>query len=115
MSRASFANGLTAEENERLALLSEECAEVIQVIGKIQRHGFESRNPDNLTGQTNRQLLQKELGDVDAAITLMHKKSDLHASEIMGASRRKLQRLQKWLHMDANLKAVAELLGDLCR
>jgi hypothetical protein len=35
-------NQLTDAEAERLALLAEECGEVVQVIGKILRHGYES-------------------------------------------------------------------------
>jgi hypothetical protein len=38
-------NGLTPAEAERLALLAEECGEVIQAIGKVLRHGYESRHP----------------------------------------------------------------------
>lgn len=110
MSRAGFSNGLTAEEIERLALLSEECAEVIQVIGKIQRHGFESVNPRGDPFLTNRNLLENELGDVDAAISLLHNRSDIRASKMMAASRRKLAKLPEWLHMKANLQAVEELL-----
>lgn len=111
MSRAAYINGLTAEENERLAVLSEECAEVIQIIGKIQRHGYESTNPDSITGVTNRMLLQQELGDVDAAVTLMVKKNDVTVSVIMAASRNKLKRLVRWLRLKANINAVLELLA----
>ena len=32
-------NNLTPGEAERLAILAEECGEVIQIIGKILRHG----------------------------------------------------------------------------
>ena len=32
-------NGLTPAEDERLAMLAEECAEVIKIVSKIQRHG----------------------------------------------------------------------------
>ena len=32
-------NGLTPAEAERLALLMEECGEVVQIIGKVLRHG----------------------------------------------------------------------------
>lgn len=55
-------NRLTPAEAERLALLAEECGEVIQAIGKVLRHGFESTHPDG--GPTNRESLERECGDV---------------------------------------------------
>src|SRR5579872_899269 len=36
---------LTPAQIERLALLAEECGEVMQAVSKILRHGYESRNP----------------------------------------------------------------------
>ena len=36
-------NGLTPAEAKRLALLAEECGEVLQAIGKVLRHGFGRR------------------------------------------------------------------------
>ena len=35
-------NNLSNEQLEALAILAEECGEVIQVIGKIIRHGLDS-------------------------------------------------------------------------
>jgi hypothetical protein len=63
-------NQLTAAEAERLAMLAEECAEVIQVIGKILRHGYDSYHPDNST-VSNRDLLAKEATQVVAILTEM--------------------------------------------
>ena len=40
-------NKLTPAEDERLAMLAEECAEVIQIVSKIQRHGYDSWHPDD--------------------------------------------------------------------
>ena len=63
-------NGLTPAEAERLAMLVEECSEVIQIAGKILRHGYDSRHPDN-PSETNRDLLAHELADVDAVLRAM--------------------------------------------
>ncbi len=41
-------NRLTPAEAERLAMLAEEAAEVIQIVGKILRHGYASYHPDDL-------------------------------------------------------------------
>lgn len=92
-------NRLTPAEAERLALLAEECAEVIQVVGKVLRHGYESHNPVFDADQsTNRQLLQKELGDLRAATRLMIRETDVSESEIARAYTDKTARVGRWLH-----------------
>jgi len=58
-------NGLTPAQAERLAMLIEECGEVIQIAGKILRHGYDSYHPDR-PHMTNRWLLQMELTDLFA-------------------------------------------------
>lgn len=70
-------NKLSPAEAERLAWLAEECAEVIQAIGKILRHGYESYDPSDLKHKGNRADLERELNDVLAAIGLMEKKGDI--------------------------------------
>lgn len=64
-------NGLTPAQAERLAMLAEECGEVIQVIGKILRHGYDSYHPDR-PHITNRELLQRELTDLAAVENQIH-------------------------------------------
>ncbi|OAN76675.1 hypothetical protein A8B82_14850 [Sulfitobacter sp. EhC04] len=68
-------NNLTPAEAERLAMLAEECAEVIQIVGKILRHGYDSHHPDN-PATDNRDLLAKEITDV-AAVTREMKRAEL--------------------------------------
>ena len=63
-------NRLTPAEAERLAMLAEEAGEIVQVVGKILRHGYESYHPDN-PHSTNRDLLAKEVTDILAVIELM--------------------------------------------
>lgn len=70
-------NGLTPAEAERLAMLAEECGEVIQVIGKILRHGYESYHPADPLGLNNRGLLHSELTDLCAVLNAMDKASDV--------------------------------------
>jgi len=72
-------NNLTPAEAERLAMLAEECGEVIQVIGKILRHGYESCHPNDQHQQTNRSLLSGELIDLLAVVDLMENRDDLNA------------------------------------
>lgn len=51
---------------EALAILSEECGEVVQAVGKIQRFGLDSAHP--ITKETNRAELEKELGHIMSAV-----------------------------------------------
>lgn len=78
-------NNLTPAEAERLAMLAEECAEVIQIIGKIQRHGYDSYHPND-PRTTNRDLLAKELADVDSVKREMHRHElkDYSADDALG-------------------------------
>ena len=89
---------MTLSEIERLALLMEECAEVQQVIGKILRHGYESMNPTIKHTDTNRALLEFELGDVSYAINLMIKAKDVTLAAIDAAQEAKTLRVGKYLH-----------------
>lgn len=70
-------NGLTPAEHERLAMLAEEAAEVVQIVGKILRHGYESKHPDNLNGPTNRQMLENEIADFYAIAGIMEDVKDV--------------------------------------
>ena len=57
----------TTGQVERMATLNEECGEVTQVIGKILRFGIDSDNNGELP-ESNRAMLNRELGDVLAAL-----------------------------------------------
>lgn len=58
---------MKAKEFELLALLSEECGETVQAIGKIFRHGIDC----GWNGVTNRQSLEKEIADLMGVIQLV--------------------------------------------
>lgn len=89
-------NKLTPAEAERLALLSEECGEVIQAVGKILRHGYESKHPDG--GPTNRESLERELGDVRWVIETMKDSGDIDSAHVVLASIHKGEAVAKYLH-----------------
>ena len=89
-------NQLSPAEHERLALLMEECAEVIQIVGKIMRHGYESCHPDG--GPTNRQLLEKELGHVYAAMGMMKDSADIIMLPIREHAAEKRLKVRQYLH-----------------
>ena len=73
---------LSNSEIERLAILTEECGEVQQIIGKILRHGYKSYSPIDESKTTNRELLEKELGDIKWISELMIKNGDIDKDKI---------------------------------
>lgn len=91
---------LQYDELERLAILAEECAEVIQVVGKIVRHGFDSYNPNDSDRTRNRQLLETELGHVQYAIRMMNSQGagDVSTSAIIESQKKKAVSIKKYLH-----------------
>ena len=91
-------NELTPAQTERLAILAEEMGEAIQVIGKILRHGYESRNPLDKDSITNRECLELEMGDVLAALYLMEGEMDVDSDEIITRMTVKGVRIKQWLH-----------------
>lgn len=91
-------NSLSLGEDERLTVLAEECAEVIQVIAKIQRHGYDSHHPDDGMGPNNRHLLEKELGHIRCAVQLMVLNDDIKPSHILEHEQVKRHSIQQWLH-----------------
>ena len=76
---------------ERMAILSEELGEAVQIIGKIQRHGLDSEDPN---GNPNRWLLEVELGDILAAMCLLHYNGDINLDNIELATRQKMKKFK---------------------
>ena len=80
---------------ERLAFLIEECGEVIQEATKIMRFGFDSYHPADLTQETNRDRLFREMTDVMASYDILVRAGDIHSDHvpnITAARERKLSR-----------------------
>jgi hypothetical protein len=97
MSEQNF-NKLTAAETERLSILAEEMGEAIQIIGKILRHGYESKNPFDTEGKTNRELLEKEMGDVADSLLRMEEADDLDSVMVEHHMIVKGSKIGKYLH-----------------
>ena len=97
MSDEPFDTGLTCAQTERLAILAEEMGEAIQIIGKILRHGLDSDNNGELP-QTNRQLLESEIGDVHAAIRRLVVMRDLDGAVIERAFIDRYRRKRSYTH-----------------
>jgi NTP pyrophosphatase (non-canonical NTP hydrolase) len=92
--------GLTQAEIERLAILAEECGEVVQAVGKVLRHGWESQSPYG--GKPNRVSLERELGNVRAIVNLMLDSGDVRLGEVQTWQRAKKLGLGKWTHHQAD-------------
>lgn len=88
---------LSAAQIERLALLAEEMGEAAQVVGKILRHGIDSDHYGKML-ENNRQLLEKELGDVMLAYRLLRNAGDVHENRVEARVQDKAGRIQEFLH-----------------
>jgi len=91
-------NKLTEAEQERLSILAEECGEVIQIIGKILRHGYESYNPNDSNKTTNRSLLEKEIAHTAVITNIMARASDINEDSLDDYYEDKETNIKKYLH-----------------
>lgn len=92
---------------ERLAVLLEECGEIVHIAGKTLRHGLESSHAD-YGFMLNRDLLAKEVGDVLAAIDVLLV-FELELADVQAAKRAKFDRLAQFFHHPENRKTAREL------
>lgn len=90
-------NHLSEAEQERLAILIEECGEVVQVGCKILRHGYDSNNNGEMP-ETNRQMLERELGDLAHTVRRMVSGGDVSETVITERMASRPQRIEKYLH-----------------
>jgi NTP pyrophosphatase (non-canonical NTP hydrolase) len=81
-----------------MAVLQEECAEVIQAVSKINRFGMQGE----WQGVTNRQSLITEIGDVLAIIKVLMNETDINMTEaeLETAVEAKLKKLEIFLPYD---------------
>jgi NTP pyrophosphatase (non-canonical NTP hydrolase) len=91
--------GMTTVETYGLALLTEECGEVLQLIGKAGRFGLDTPGvKDPLTGVvdmtvTPRTKLVEELGDLLAAVEYLSRRGVVDGFEVGRRYSVKLHRL----------------------
>lgn len=105
-----MSNDLTPAEVERLNLVIEEAAEVIQAATKVLRHGWRSTHP-SCPSTDNREHLMKEVGDLRGVLQLCFQAADLHIVSYQYYSLEKLYRVKKYLHCEENIK-LAEAAVD---
>lgn len=63
----------------RMARLTEECGEVLQIVGKIGRFGLDSRHPTTAFAKPNSELLLAEIADLEHALYAV--KQDIYAHQ----------------------------------
>ena len=94
-------NNLTPAQAELLAMLSEECGEIVQIVGKIQRHGYDSYHPNDTQRITNRRLLEAEISDLKAICLAMIRGGDISEESVNLEDI--LARKMKWTHHQSGL------------
>jgi NTP pyrophosphatase (non-canonical NTP hydrolase) len=86
---------MNEDTREILLILQEECAEVTQAISKCFRFGPDQIKPGKEF--TNIQMLQEEIGDLQAMIELLVKqKVGVTSNGIGDAKKKKFEKLKKW-------------------
>lgn len=85
---------MSNDNNEVMDILQEEAAEVIQAVSKIRRFGFDNKKHDQ--GQTNREHLEEELGDMLAMIDILMHTGVVSWGNLHVAKRAKIEKLKKW-------------------
>ena len=83
---------LTENEKEIMLITQEECAEVTQAISKIFRFGLLSQH----NGQSNRERLAEEVGDLMCMIDLLIDNGVVSEAAVMAAKNEKLEKLLCW-------------------
>ena len=89
--------------NEVMNILSEECAEVIQAVSKINRFGIDNYKPGK--PKTNREHLEEELGDMLAMIDILQSMDIVSYTNIERAQIAKIEKLKKWSNIQ-NLENI---------
>lgn len=79
-------------QREILLIAQEECAEVTQAISKVFRFGV----ADEYLGQTNKQRLEEEVGDLMCMLELMQQHGIIDPSKVVEANVRKRLKLKEW-------------------
>lgn len=97
---SNFDNGLTDADEERLAVLVEECGEILHIVGKILRHGYDGYDPTVHKNDqiTNRNALEDEIGDLDVAVLMLQDADNIDKDNINRRMNYKKVAVKRWLH-----------------
>lgn len=85
---------MNSKTDEVMNILSEECAEVVQAVSKINRFGLDNYKPGK--PKTNREHLEEELGDVLAMVDILLEQGVVTRQSLDVAKANKIEKLKKW-------------------
>lgn len=85
---------MNEQTKQVFCIAQEECAEVTQAISKIFRFGFDSKHP--VTGKSNIESLEEEVGDLLAMVDIMVEKCIISDNNINSARKAKRTKLKQW-------------------
>ena len=92
MNKFAMMKQKNAIDSEILLITQEECAEVTQAISKVFRFGMD----DEYKGQTNREHLEEEIGDLMCMIDLLIENGVISEAACLAAKAEKLNKLITW-------------------
>ncbi len=72
-----------------MSRLSEECAEVIQMVSKIKRFGIGGLHPKRKKEGTNKVRLEREIGDVLAVIKMLQDENMIDIEHVLNHAEKK--------------------------
>jgi NTP pyrophosphatase (non-canonical NTP hydrolase) len=96
-------NKLSNAELERLAVLAEECGEVIQIVNKTIRHGFDNSH-EKYGNKTCRELLEQEIADLFVIIELMLREEDINDDRVYSCKTLKKNKINRSLRYNKVLE-----------
>lgn len=88
---------MTPRQVELCICCIEECGEVIQAITKALRFGINDVHP--VLKETNRTLINQEVGDLLVILEKLQQEGILSAELIDGAKVKKQEKLKEWLRV----------------
>lgn len=87
---------VTAEQADRLLLLSEQLNDIQMVINRVLTNGYDAVDPVRNVF-TNKRLVEKEIGDMYAIVYLLRRRGDLNHGSIQKFKKHKIKRLARTL------------------
>ncbi|HVW78538.1 MAG TPA: hypothetical protein VHB45_13060 [Alloacidobacterium sp.] len=107
------AKALQVDELERLGMIAEQCGRVAESIGRVVRHGWDRHNSS--APRSNRTMLEREVGKLQAIIGFMIAQEDLRPRELLqwrDTEERSIPRFAHYQGFSAPAAARAQALDN---